>query len=150
MTEFTLTSDITVRPVQQMGGDAMVVAAARVSTSGEEALKLASLPVDENLGLIRYLMKHRHGTPFEHAALTFFVHAPIFVFREWHRHRIGFSYNEESARYKEMEPTFWVPRRERLMVPAKGFKPARPQFVLATRDQHDAACLALPSGYKTA
>lgn len=74
-----------------MGGDHMVVAAARVSTSGEEAMKYAAEEsLDENFGLINYLMKHRHGTPFEHGFLTFFVHAPIFVWREWHRHRIGF------------------------------------------------------------
>jgi thymidylate synthase (FAD) len=54
-------------------------------------------------------MKNRHGTPFEHNAFTFFVKAPIAVFREWHRHRIGFSYNEESGRYKQLEPEFYIP-----------------------------------------
>lgn len=88
--EIKTTSEITVRPVQQMGGDHMVVAAARVSTSGEAALACASLPADEQAGLIRYLMKMRHGTPFEHSSATLFVHAPIFVWREWHRHRVGF------------------------------------------------------------
>ena len=127
-------SEITVRPVQQMGGDHMVVAAARVSTSGEEALACASLPADEQAGLIRYLMKHRHGTPFEHSALTFFVHAPIFVWREWHRHRIGFSYNEESARYKKLDPVFYVPPRDRPMMKVDGWKPGRPKFARCEDD----------------
>lgn len=89
--EITLTDKITVRLINTMGGDHMVVAAAKVSTSGEEALKFADPALaDENAGLINFLMKNRHGTPFEHSALSFFVHAPIFVWREWHRHRIGF------------------------------------------------------------
>ena len=76
------TDEITVRLVQSCGGDHMVVAAAKVSVSGEEAIKFASEKADDNYGLINYLMKHRHGTPFEHSFLTFFVHAPIFVWRE--------------------------------------------------------------------
>lgn len=129
MSEITLTSDITVRQVQSMGGDHLIVAAAKVSTSGEEALKFAEPDqAEDNAGLINFLMKHRHGTPFEHSAVTFFVHAPIFVWREWHRHRIGFSYNEESARYKPLDPVFWVPRRDRRMCPVEGWKPGRPKF----------------------
>lgn len=127
-------SEITVRLVQSMGGDHMVVAAARVSTNGEAAEELASLPADEQSGLINYLVKHRHGTPFEHAALTFFVHAPILVWREWHRHRIGFSYNEESGRYKTLEPVFYVPDRDRPMMKVDGWKPGRPKFQPCTDD----------------
>lgn len=81
------TSEITVELVDHMGTDESVIRAARVSTVGSECLE--SEP-GEHAGLINYLMKHRHGTPFEHNAMTFFVHAPIFVWREWHRHRIGF------------------------------------------------------------
>lgn len=108
-------SKITVNPIQQCGGDSMVVAAAKVSTSGEEALQFKDS--DANFGLINFLMTHRHGTPFEHGFMTFFVHAPIFVFREWHRHRIGMSYNEESGRYKTLDPVFWIPGKSRPMVP---------------------------------
>lgn len=135
MQQIELSSDISVRPVQQMGGDFMVVAAARVSISGEEAFTFAGRNNDNaNFGLINYLVKHRHGTPFEHAAITFFVEAPIFVFREWHRHRIGFSYNEESGRYKQLSPKFWVPRRERPMVKTDTYKAARPKFVRLDND----------------
>lgn len=130
MSEIKLTSDITVRLVQSVGGDYMVAAAARVSTSGEAALELADPKMsDECRGLIKYLIQHRHGTPFEHAALTFFVHAPILVWREWHRHRIGFSYNEESGRYKTLDPVFYVPPRDRPMMKVEGWKPGRPKFL---------------------
>jgi thymidylate synthase (FAD) len=122
----TLTSEITVRPIQNMGGDSMVVAAAKVSTCGEEAKTFVD--AEANAGLIGFLMKHRHGTPFEHASMTFFVRAPIFVWREWHRHRIGFSYNEESARYRPLDPVFWIPRRDRRMCPVEGWKPGKPKF----------------------
>jgi thymidylate synthase (FAD) len=128
MAEITLTSDITVRLIQKVGGDEMVVAAARVSTSGEEALKYAAAPAEENAGLIRYLMRNRHGTPFEHSCLTFFVHAPIFVWREWHRHRVGFSFNEESARYKTLDPVFYVAPPGRPSRKVVGWKPGRPEF----------------------
>lgn len=134
MAEIVLTSEIKVRQVQSMGGDHMVVAAARVSTSGEAALACASLPAGEQAGLIRYLIKHRHGTPFEHSAMTFFVHAPIFVWREYHRHRIGHSFNEESARYKTLDPVFYAPPRDRPMMKVDGWKPGRPKFLRCEDD----------------
>lgn len=121
------TSEITVDLHSSMGSDASVVQAARVSTVGEECLE--SEP-GEHAGLISYLMKHRHGTPFEHNSVTFFVKAPIFVWREWHRHRIGFSYNEESARYKVLEPLFYLPPSKRPMFKVDGWKPGRPKFTV--------------------
>lgn len=125
-----LKSTVDVTLIQSMGGDHMVVAAAKVSTNGLAALEYAEEgKAEDNAGLIRYLIKHRHGTPFEHSALTFFVHAPIFVWREWHRHRIGFSYNEESGRYKQLEPVFYIPDRERPMMKVDGWKPGRPKFL---------------------
>lgn len=137
-----------------MGGDHMVVAAARVSTSGEEAMKYAAEEsLDENFGLINYLMKHRHGTPFEHGFLTFFVHAPIFVWREWHRHRIGFSYNEESARYKVLEPVFYIPPPDRPMFKVEGWKPGRPKFLTVEQveggvEKYDRLCSNLKQSYE--
>lgn len=56
------------------------------------------------------------NTPFEHNSFTFYVSAPIFVFREFHRHRIGWSYNEESGRYKELEPVFYIPNAHRKLI----------------------------------
>jgi thymidylate synthase (FAD) len=87
--------------------DVSVVNAARVSFNTHVDY-LA--PGDEKL--IGYLMKHRHGTPFEHNLFRFRVKAPLFVFREWHRHRIGISINEWSARYSELKPDFYIPAIE--------------------------------------
>jgi len=141
-----LRSDVEVRLIQKMGGDYMVAAAAKVSTSGEDALTWdQDSNQDEVSGLVNYLMKHRHGTPFEHSCLTFFVRAPIFVWREWHRHRIGFSYNEESGRYKQLEPVFYVPDRERPMMKVDSWKPGRPRF---TRCEDDAAYRTLCDNLK--
>lgn len=123
-------SDIDIELIQSCGGDHMVVAAAKVSTSGDECLKFISPEsAEENRGLINYLMKHLHGTPFEHGSLTFYVRAPIFVWREWHRHRIGFGYNEESGRYTKLEPTFYIPALDRDMSKVEEWKPGRPKFV---------------------
>ena len=122
------TSEITVDLHSSMGSDASVIQAARVSTAGEQCIE--SEP-GEHSGLINYLMKHRHGTPFEHNSITFFVKAPIFVWREWHRHRIGFSYNEESARYKVLEPLFYIPPDDRPMFKVDDWKPGRPKFLFA-------------------
>jgi thymidylate synthase (FAD) len=66
---------------------------------------------DRNIGLINFLMRERHGTPFEMVEFKFAVKAPIFVFREWHRHRIA-SINEMSGRYVELEREFYVPSRD--------------------------------------
>lgn len=89
--------------------DTSVVNAARVSFNTHvDYIKKDSS--DEKL--IGYLMKNRHGTPFEHNLFRFRVKAPIFVFREWHRHRIGISINEWSARYSELKDDFYIPELE--------------------------------------
>lgn len=126
-------SDVSVSLVQNVGDDRSIVAAARVSTRGVESLE--DLDTDASSGLINYLMKNRHGTPFEHASMTFFVHAPIFVFREFHRHRIGWSYNEESARYKQLEPIFYLPDRRGGEMQRPGGKPGHYDYVDATPQQ---------------
>ncbi|OWK34341.1 FAD-dependent thymidylate synthase [Fimbriiglobus ruber] len=129
--EFKSSVDVTL--IQSMGSDAMLASAAWVSTSAQQGLRRAVENPDDVRGVINYLIKHRHGTPFEHSAMTFCVKAPIFVWREWHRHRIGFSYNEESARYKQLDPVFYIPARDRPMVKVDGWKPGRPKFL--TLDQ---------------
>ena len=113
--------------MQHCGGDHSVVMAAKVSTDPDVAAGVKKHKKD-SFGLINYLMKHRHGTPFEHAFLTFYVHAPIFVWREWHRHRVQ-SYNEESARYKILNPVFYIPPPERPMFKVPDWKPGRPKFM---------------------
>src|SRR4051812_36925839 len=99
-------SDMDVDLIRGSAGDADVVFAARVSTQGEASLQTVDADPAASAGLIRYLMRSRHGTPFEHNSMTFHVRAPLFVFREFQRHRIA-SYNEESGRYRELEPVFY-------------------------------------------
>lgn len=70
--------------------------------------------------LIGFLMRERHGSPFEHGYFQFRVEAPIFVLREWQRHRAGHSYNEMSGRYTEMEKKFHVPETFRVQVGRPG------------------------------
>jgi thymidylate synthase (FAD) len=113
--EIQFRSDVTVELVRANASDSDVLFAARVSTQGEKTLEGAqdeNVDVERGKGLINYLMRDRHGSPFEHNSMTFYVQAPIFVFREFMRHRIA-SYNEESGRYRELNPTFYVPAPER-------------------------------------
>src|SRR3954451_23659204 len=108
----TFRSDVTVELVRASAQDADVVFAARVSTQGEQSLDQLDADPIRSKGLINYLMRDRHGSPFEHKSMTFYVQAPIFVFREFMRHRIA-SYNEESGRYRELRPVFYVPGPQR-------------------------------------
>jgi thymidylate synthase (FAD) len=91
--------------VDSMGSDLSVVRAARIS-NGAALPEWRGAP-DEKL--IRFLAKNGHMSPFEHAVFQFYVKAPIFVVREWQRHRT-FSYNERSGRYKEFEADFYIPQ----------------------------------------
>ena len=144
-------SDITVELVRANASDADVVFAARVSTVGEQSLEDVDADPQRSAGLINYLMRDRHGSPFEHNSMTFFVKAPIFVWREHMRHRIA-SYNEESARYRELLPVFYVPSHERPLVQsgkpgAYEFHPGtRAQSVLVERTIQE-SCTAAYSGY---
>lgn len=118
MPEIEFRSDVTVELVRSSASDSDVLFAARVSTQGEQTLESAQAAdsaTERDRGLINYLMRDRHGSPFEHNSLTFYVQAPIFVFREFMRHRIA-SYNEESGRYRELQPVFYVPGAERRLV----------------------------------
>jgi thymidylate synthase (FAD) len=126
-------SDITVDLVRSSASDSDVVFAARVSTVGE--LSLADIDADpqRSAGLINYLMRDRHGSPFEHNSMTFFVHAPIFVWREHMRHRIA-SYNEESGRYRELLPVFYVPNSDRPII--QSGKPGAYEFHQGTAEQY--------------
>ncbi len=81
--------DVTVDLVKHSASDADVLFAARVSTLGEQSLAELTKDPERSKGLINYLMRDRHGSPFEHNSMTFFISAPIFVFREFMRHRVG-------------------------------------------------------------
>lgn len=94
-----------------MGGDESVIAAARVSNDIDYSS--ASKGEEADFKLIRYLIKHRHGTPFEHATFQFYIQAPLFVRSEWHRHRMA-SYNEVSGRYVTYDKEFYIPHSYRI------------------------------------
>jgi len=128
-------SDVAVELVKASADDSDVVWAARVSTAGEKSLAARDEDPQQSAGLIRFLLKNRHGSPFEHNSMTFLVSAPIFVFREFHRHRVGWSYNESSGRYRELEPVFYVPDRARRLV--QQGKPGSYDFVPGSAEQHD-------------
>ena len=123
-----LTSEIDVKLIRSTASDDGVVQAAQVSVKGEN--KPDTVPER----LISYLMEYRHGTPFEHNSFTFFVAAPIFVFREWHRHRIA-SINEMSGRYSVLKPKFYSPPPERKMINIG--TSARPEMAPGTPYQHE-------------
>ncbi len=87
-------------------------------------------------GLIRFLMRDHHGSPFEHGYFRFIVKAPIFVVREHHRHRAGHSYNEWSGRYSKMQAEFYVPENVRTQVGKPGaytFEPVEAETKAAAR-----------------
>lgn len=110
-----------VRLIDAMGSDLSVVRAARVSY---DAAWRAGADEISDTKLIRYLWKHRHTTPFEAVTLTFEVKAPIFVLRQWHRHRTQ-SYNELSARYRQLPDEYYVPDPNVIGVQSKNNKQGR-------------------------
>jgi thymidylate synthase (FAD) len=137
--------DVTVELVKHSASDSDVLWAARVSTAGEQSLEELAKDPERSKGLINYLMRDRHGSPFEHNSMTFFVSAPIFVFREFMRHRVGWSYNEESGRYRELQPVFYVPAEDRKLV--QQGRPGKYEFVHGTPEQHKSAVAAMEESY---
>jgi thymidylate synthase (FAD) len=111
---YTVLTDDTIRVLDHgfvrldgvMAGDLSVVNGARVSFARRK-----DEMDDADAGLIRFLMRERHGTPFEHNAFRFHIRCPIFVAREWMRHRVG-SFNEFSLRYARASEDFYVPEPE--------------------------------------
>jgi thymidylate synthase (FAD) len=122
-----------VRLDDAMASDLSVVNGARVSFARrKEELD------DSDAGLIRFLMRERHGTPFEHNAFRFHIRCPIFVAREWMRHRVG-SFNEFSLRYAKATEDFYVPEPEdvRTQVGKPGaytFETVEPELAEETRE----------------
>jgi thymidylate synthase (FAD) len=116
-----------VRLVDHMGSDLSVARAARVSY---DAAWRAGEDQGSDARLINYLWKNHHTTPFEAVSFTFEIKAPIFVFRQWHRHRT-WSYNELSARYRELPEEFYIPKPEQIGTQATNNKQGR---ALGNRD----------------
>ena len=110
-----------VRLVDSMGSDLSISRNARVSYDAEWR---AGEDEGSDAKLIDYLYKHGHNTPFEAVSATFEVKAPIFVFRQWHRHRTQ-SYNELSARYKELPEEFYIPELDQITLQSTDNKQMR-------------------------
>ena len=107
-----------VRVIDYMGDDAAVVQAARVSY-GKGTKK-----VSEDRGLVHYLLRHRHTTPFEMCEIKYHVKLPIFVARQWIRHRTA-NVNEYSARYSILDNEFYIPAPEQLAAQSKNNRQGR-------------------------
>lgn len=102
-----------VRLVGSFGDDSTICQSARVSYgTGTKSLR-------EDRGLIRFLLNHQHGTPLEMVFFRFHVKAPMFVFRQWHRHRVGISINEKSGRYSELQEDCYLPELQRIQAQSK-------------------------------
>lgn len=144
MSEAIFRSDMSVDLVKHSASDADVIWAARVSTAGEQSLDEINKDPAKSAGLINYLARERHGSPFEHTSMTFFISAPIFVFREFMRHRIA-SYNEESGRYRELQPVFYIPSPERKLVQIG--KTGSYSFVDGTKEQFDITIRSMKESY---
>jgi thymidylate synthase (FAD) len=114
-----------------LASDLAVVNGARVSFNQE-----SDEMTERDEGLVRFLVRERHGSPFEHGYFRFLVKAPLFVVREHHRHRAGHSFNEWSGRYSKLEPEFYVPEYVRSQVGKPGaysFEPVGPDVAATAR-----------------
>jgi thymidylate synthase (FAD) len=140
-------SDVDVELVKSNASDSDVLWAARVSTQGErsresinpsayefDAKQDSSSNTKEGQGLINFLLRERHMSPFEHSSFTFYVNVPIFVSRELVRHRTA-AFNEASARYSKMAPAFYIPSRERALQQIG--KAGAYEFIAGTEEQYD-------------
>lgn len=108
--QIELTDELKVELVDFMGKDLTVVNAARVSLNQH-----SDEWSEREAGLVSFLMRNKHASPFEHCQASFLITAPIFVAREWHRHRTQ-SYNEVSGRYTQMLPKFYAPGYDRPLI----------------------------------
>lgn len=118
-----------IRVIDYMGDDSAIVQAARVSY-GKGTKK-----VSEDQGLINYLMRHRHSTPFEMCEIKFHVKLPIFVARQWIRSRTA-SVNEYSARYSILDKEFYIPAPENLAAQSKTNRQGRDQVLEGAQAQY--------------
>jgi thymidylate synthase (FAD) len=118
-----------VRVIDYMGDDAAVVQAARVSYGR------GTRRVSEDQGLINYLMRHRHTTPFEMCEIKYHVKLPIFVARQWIRHRTA-NVNEYSARYSILDNEFYIPSPEHLAAQATANRQGRDKVLEGPEAQH--------------
>lgn len=154
--EIQKTEDLTVQLVRSLGNDVSVVESARVSTQGERVLdhewseaigqdRKSGEISNQEAGLINFLMRDRHGSPFEHNSMTFFLKVPMVVFWQMTRHRVGWSFNLESGRYRELAGEFYVPGRGRPLVQVG--KAGAYEFTAGTDEQYQTVMDELLNAY---
>lgn len=129
-------SDVKAVLMDSMGGEGSIVRRARVSTEGEGSITIPTEVLEgSDLGLLRWLYSHKHGTPFEGVEFEWYFEVPVFVSRQIVKHRLS-SINEESGRYREMRGVFWVEPEDRPMIQVGktgdyNFEQGRPDQLLA-------------------
>src|SRR5689334_6121690 len=133
------TDELTVDLVDHMGSDLTAVNAARVSLNQH-----SDEFTEKDAGLLKFLMRSRHASPFEHSVATFLVECPLFVRSEWHRHRTQ-SFNEWSGRYSEYVPRFYLPNDDRPLTQvgkpgAYTFTPGSEQQYAILRESYEYSC----------
>lgn len=121
-----------IKLVDFMGGDHRVDQAAGVSLGRFDRQR----DTEQQRKIINYMIKHRHGTPFEHSVFTFHVKCPMFVRTEWMRHRIG-SFNEISGRYTQLPKEFYVPDKLRIQDPNNKQGSIEPTLELGIEQMND-------------
>lgn len=153
MTEIQFTSELTVELLKSDFDDKWPVVAAWTSTKSGD-LTFDQTTESYRKGFLNRLMKDKHGSPFEHMNITYRIQAPIFVWREFHRHRIA-SYNEESGRYKRLDPLFYRPSLERPLQTIEGSKQMDYVYVPGTdsqksllREEFEDVCIAAYEAYE--
>jgi len=109
--------------IDHMGNDQSIVNSARISYSK------GAKKVSNDRDLIRYLMRHRHTSPLEHVEFQFYVKAPIFIFRQWHRHRT-WAFSEISGRYSDLPEEFYVPEENKITKQSKSNKQGGSEEIL--------------------
>jgi thymidylate synthase (FAD) len=111
-----------IRVIDYMGGDESIIRSARVSYGK------GTRTVSEDKGLISYLMRHHHTTPFESPIISLHIKAPLFVMRQWHRHRTA-SINEISARYSILDKEFYIPTESQLAIQSSTNRQGRGELI---------------------
>jgi thymidylate synthase (FAD) len=134
--------------VESWGSDERIIEAARQSVGGGF---VSWAPYEGHpkgdAGLLRYMWEHEHATPFEFAGAVFEVRAPIFVFREWHRHRVQ-AFSEASARYAPLPDLNYVPTVERMLQKGGASRQAGSTGATLTQRQAEFACEGIANTYK--
>lgn len=153
LTPAVFRSDVKAVLMDSMGGEGSIVRRARVSTEGQDSIEIPTAILEgPDLGLLRWLYDHRHGTPFEGVEFEWYFEVPIFVSRQIVKHRLS-SINEESGRYREMKGEFWVEPEGRPMVQvgktgAYQFEQGRPDQLEAMQSVEKMAAASLWESYQ--